>query len=330
MRAARPGYRRPMSGEGRFEQPDEAVIDVQELTALHCVQGKVHQRITPRGETIELARQLARRAGKSAGGNPDSVPLRGRPVSDDRRQVALMKPGKLRVTAHPERPCRRGHDRGRANDNPRCYKRKYLQRIGAPDVSIVDDDQPSLTGGQCPDRRARGNWIVLVQQPPRDLLIRAGVGEQLRPEQAPGLAADGCGGQNLEPATAGPVRGRPDQHGLAGSGRPGKDQDPARPGRCRFQEHIDLTEFGRPPHRLHMPESRASEPGAGPGPRVRPNSARGRTKCPGPGMERGRLLGAGALAYRVQEHRLAGALAYRVRERRGAMLTRRVPDRGGS
>ena len=98
-----------------------------------------------------------------------------------------------------------------------------------------------------------------MQQPPRSLLIRPGIGEQLRPEQAPRLAPDGCGAQNLEPAAASPVRGRPDQHCLAGSGRPEEVEDPARPSRCRFQEHIDLTEFGGPPHRLHVPESRASE-----------------------------------------------------------------------
>ena len=245
--------------EGCFEQPDQAVVYMEKLTALHCVQGKVHKRITPGGQTLELARQLARRTRQSARGDPDSVPLRGRPVADDRRQLALIKPGKLRVTAHPKRRCRRGHDRGRANDNPRCDERKYLQRIRAPDIKIVDDDQPPLTGGQRPERCARCNWIVLMQQPPRGLLFRPGIGEQLRPEQAPRLAPDGCGAQNLEPAAASPVRGRPDQHCLAGSGRPEEVEDPARPSRCRFQEHIDLTEFGRPPHRLHMPESRASE-----------------------------------------------------------------------
>ena len=98
-----------------------------------------------------------------------------------------------------------------------------------------------------------------MQQPSRSLLIRPGIGEQLCPKQASRLATNGCRAQNLEPATASSVRGRPDQHCLAGSGRPEKGQDPARTSRSRCQEHIDLTEFGRPPHRLHVPESRASE-----------------------------------------------------------------------
>ena len=50
---------------------------------------------------------------------PSAMSIRGRPVPDDRRQLALIEPGKLRVTAHPKRASRRrGHDRGRSQRQP--------------------------------------------------------------------------------------------------------------------------------------------------------------------------------------------------------------------
>jgi hypothetical protein len=100
---------------------------------------------------------------------------------------------------------------------------------------------------------------VLPQQNPRDLLVGAGVGEQLCPEQASRLATNGGSTQHLEPPGASSARGSRDQHCLAGSWRSEESQDSASASSCTFQERIDLTEFCRPPHRLHMRESRASE-----------------------------------------------------------------------
>ncbi len=121
-------------------------------------------------------------------------------------------------------------------------------------VDVVDNDQAPSASGQRPERCAGRQQVATIQQPSRVLFGRAGVMEQLRPDQAPRLPADRRGAEHLESPVTGHLSGRRDERGLARSPRSHQGQDPAGSSRRRLEERIDFTDLGHTPDGPHVPE----------------------------------------------------------------------------
>ncbi len=174
-------------------------------------------------------------------------------VSTASAKSAWLRPAR-RSSGQSQRRGRCGDDRGGRRGAAGCHDREHRGGIRSAVVDVVDHDQARIrrdeaTGHGVQIQRSR----VRAEQPGRQVIRRARVTQQLRPDQAARVPRGRRGPQHLEPALPGLAGRGLRQLGLARPGGTHEGEQATRAARSAVEQAADFPHLAASAGDRHTP-----------------------------------------------------------------------------